>query len=316
MRKLILPLTLLLSAYSFAQEVTKLTAGMHNQFGISYSLPKSVIYVELEAIKTVEKSGPYYRYADKYLGVQNIITENNTNWKLNNIKLIPGAVADKDNSYIVTYKSGYSPSFYINEDGILCSINMEPSFDTRTNFDNNKQVRKSNTGGIDMSVLSEEQLTAGSTAKMAEVAAKQIYRIRESRMNLITGEMDQLPADGESYKLAMSEMKKNEDALTQLFTGSAKSDTIRQIIAFIPSDKESDKILCRFSKYLGVVDSENLAGEPVYISLDITDDLRPAPEVEDPKKKKSKDKQESGVAYIMPGKANISVIYGDRKSVV
>ena len=46
--------------------------------------------------------------------------------------------------------------------------------------------------------------------------------------------------------------------------------------------------------------------------LDIIDDLRPAPEVEDPKKKKNKYKQESGVAYIMPGKANITVIYGDK----
>ena len=50
----------------------------------------------------------------------------------------------------------------------------------------------------DASVFSEELLMAGSTAKQAEVAAKQIYRIRESRMNILTGDADNLPPDGEA----------------------------------------------------------------------------------------------------------------------
>lgn len=46
-------------------------------------------------------------------------------------------------------------------------------------------ARKKNQAPVkvtDASVFSEELLMAGSTAKQAEVAAKQIYRIRESRM--------------------------------------------------------------------------------------------------------------------------------------
>ena len=37
---------------------------------------------------------------------------------------------------------------------------------------------------------------AGSTAKMAEGAAFQIYAIRESRLSLLSGELEHLPADG------------------------------------------------------------------------------------------------------------------------
>ena len=48
---------------------------------------------------------------------------------------------------------------------------------------------------------------AGSTAKQAEVAAKQIYRIRESRLNILTGEADNLPPDGEAMKLVIQQLE-------------------------------------------------------------------------------------------------------------
>lgn len=59
----------------------------------------------------------------------------------------------------------------------------------------------------DASVFSEELLMAGSTAKQAEVAAKQIYRIRESRLNILTGEADNLPPDGEAMKLVIQQLR-------------------------------------------------------------------------------------------------------------
>ena len=60
---------------------------------------------------------------------------------------------------------------------------------------------------------------AGSTARQAEVAAKQIYRIRESRLNILTGDADNLPPDGEAMKLVIQQLEEQEKALTNLFTG-------------------------------------------------------------------------------------------------
>ena len=74
--------------------------------------------------------------------------------------------------------------------------------------------RKKNKGPqqkvTDASVFSEELLMAGSTAKQAEVAAKQIYRIRESRLNILTGEADNLPPDGEAMKLVIQQLEEQE----------------------------------------------------------------------------------------------------------
>ena len=119
------------------------------------------------------------------------------------------------------------------------------------------------------SVLNEEQLSAGSTAKMAESAAKQIYRIRESRINIATGDVDQLPADGESFKLIMKQLDEQEAALTEMFLGSVSKESYTETIDFNPANTVGKETLFRFSKRLGFLDKDNLAGEPYVITVDI-----------------------------------------------
>ena len=65
--------------------------------------------------------------------------------------------------------------------------------------------------------LLEEQFMAGSVAKMAEGAAKQIYRLRETRLNLLAGDMEHVPADGVAMQLVLDELNKQEQALVELF---------------------------------------------------------------------------------------------------
>ena len=48
---------------AFAQETQRLTANKHNEYGLIYSLPKTHVNIEVEAVRTVKKAGPYYRYA-------------------------------------------------------------------------------------------------------------------------------------------------------------------------------------------------------------------------------------------------------------
>ena len=46
---------------AFAQETQRLTANKHNEYGLIYSLPKTHVNIEVEAVRTVKKAGPYYR---------------------------------------------------------------------------------------------------------------------------------------------------------------------------------------------------------------------------------------------------------------
>ena len=89
----------------------------------------------------------------------------------------------------------------------------------------------------------------------------------------------------------MANLDKQERALMQMFTGTTERDTTETTLTFIPTKEVNKQVLFRFSKRLGLVDNDDLAGRPFYISVQ---DLHYVPTLNLPDDgKKSKDK--SGV---------------------
>ena len=83
MKNLIIIASLLLSLPILAQtKVVKKNAVKANNFGITYSLPKTSLIINAEVTKVTCKAGPYYKYAEKYLGVKDVITEDKVNYEL------------------------------------------------------------------------------------------------------------------------------------------------------------------------------------------------------------------------------------------
>lgn len=309
MKNIILLVSLLLSVSAMAQtKVVKANAVKANDYGVTYSLPKTQLVVDAEVTKVTCKAGPYYRYAEKYLGVKKFITEDKVYYELGKVKLLNRGIPDKDNTYIVSFKPGtVAPYAYLTEEGLLCSINAEYTPETEAEDENtNKRKRAVAT---DASVFTEELLMAGSTAKQAEVAAKQIYRIRESRMNILTGDADNLPPDGQAMQLVIEELEAQEEALTNLFTGVITRETEQYEVTIIPNDDLEKEVIFRFSEHLGIVDADDLGGEPVYMNLTATER---APQL-DPKEAEKKEKSLKGIVYNVPGKARIE-LFTARKS--
>lgn len=251
------------------------------------------------------KAGPYYRYAEKYLGVKNPVEEDRTFFRLDKLTLADKGIPDTDNTYIVEFKSGTTaPYAYLTEDGLLCSINAEyEPAEEKTQA--GQAPRLSQGGEPEMPVYFEELLMAGSVARQAEVAAKQIYRIRESRLNILTGEADNLPPDGEAMKVVIQELDRQEKALTTLFTGSSYEETSYYDITLTPREDLDREVLFRFSDLLGIVDADDLSGTPVYISLKALQ--RPVAGIPDPKEAEKKEKMMKGIIYNVPGKASVEI---------
>ena len=304
MKNLITIACLLFSIPLMAQtKVVKKNAVKANNFGITYSLPKTQLIVDAEVTKVTCKAGPYYKYAEKYLGVKDAITEDKVYYELGKLSLVNKGIPDPDNTYIVEFKSGtVAPYAYLTEDGLLCSINAE-----YTPEESELEKKKKNGQGpakvTDASVFSEELLMAGSTARQAEVAAKQIYRIRESRLNILTGDADNLPPDGEAMKLVIQQLEEQEKALTNLFTGILTKETSHYEVSITPYDNLEKEVLFRFSNLMGIVDADDLGGVPVYMNLKATER---AP-VLDPKEAEKKEKSLKGIVYNVPGKASIEI---------
>lgn len=305
-RKLFIPLVCCaLPLLSVAQDMVKLVPDKFNEYALNYYLPYTVADIEFVATKTVCKAGPYYKYAKKYLGVTDIVTEDSETWAIERVCMVPRGIADTENRYQLTFKSGQTPYIYVNPDGLIYSINAEPEIADLSC----PPVAPDEPDSIDVSkVFSEELLMSGSIAKMAEVAAKQIYRIRESRLDLLTGDVDKMPADGDSFKLIIAQLDAQEAALSALFLGTKSVERVVKRVEYCPEDDVESEILFRFSDFLGFVDADDLSGAPVSISVTVTEKGEYPVDnkgniVELPKK---------ALAYTIPGKAVIAISYDGR----
>jgi len=287
----------------------KMSATKSTDFGVAYFLPKTMLTVQVNYSKITQKAGPYARYAEKYLGVkeQSVVSEDQVYYKLNNISVISKGVVDKDASYLVEFKSKTtSPFVYLTEDGIICTINAE--YEPESTDGNKATVQPASESSKipPHSVFTEEYLNAGSVTKMAEVAAKQIYKLRDSRTDLLTGNADNAPRDGEGMKIVLANLDAQEKALTELFTGTTSVETLNSDFDIEPTSNIDKEVLLRFSKYAGVVGKDDLSGSPVYINVKNLESVE-SQELVDLKRK---GKETKSIVYNLPGKAEVEVFYG------
>lgn len=308
-------LVLLFAGPICAQNIVKMSAIKANDYGVTYSLPKTAIDITVEYTKTTRKAGEFYRYAQMYLSVDKPIAEDVVVYTLDKIESKTYGVVDKDKSYLVEFKSNtVAPYVSLTKDGLICAINQD------------YESPKSDDKGVEQSAvaeklpdpktfLSEEILRAGSTAKQAELIAKQIYRLRESRTNILTGEADNMPPDGQAYKVVMDQINAQEKALTAMFVGTETKEVASKSFTVVPDGENIDnRILFRFSSKLGVVGTNDLAGSPVYLSLK---NKNPLPKQElTPKEEKEMEKKFSrGIIYNVPNKASLEISYNGKKYV-
>lgn len=301
MKKLIILAGLAVTSASvYAQ--TEVTAGVTRgkDYGVIYMLPKTEIDIVVKANKVTYTPGEFSKYADRYLRLPNVSGDPKEYWELVSVKAVSTGVPDSERTYFVKMKDKtVAPLMELTEDGIVKSINMP--------LIARKAVTAPTAATVQKSVnprdfLTEEILMANSTAKMAELIAKEIYYIRESKNALVRGQADNMPKDGEQLKIMLHNLDEQENAMTQMFSGTLKKEEKTFTIRITPHKEINKEVAFRFSKKLGVVANDDLAGEPVYISIK---DLK-TPNVPQEEGKKKID----GVAYNVPGKAQVTLTKG------
>ena len=266
-------------------EVTDFVPGSTLE-GVSYFLPKTAFRVTVITEKTVTKPGDFYKYANRYLRLPNVPAEESVSWAIKSIRLEPFGVPDKEKAYSIKIKSKtVAPLVGLSSDGILLSINTEAEEEFLPELPDAVPAAQPENP---RSYMTQEMLTAGSTAKMAELCAEEIYDLRDSRNALIKGEADNTPKDGAQLQLMLNQLDKQTAALESMFKGTQLTSTEVTSFNFLPTQETDKEILFRFSQKLGVVDADNLAGAPIYVSVRCTESLPKTVMDEDTAKKKAK----------------------------
>lgn len=285
--------------------------------GAVYCLPKTAVRITVVTEKTTFQPGEFCRYAQKYLRRSDAGQEPWVSHRVLTIRQTPEPVADTSKCYALKFDPrSVAVNMQLSDDGRLLGINTGAPLrgttatsaqDFLSQVGGQKGTAKT-VGPSPRSYLTEEILSAGSTAKMAELTASEIYDLRENRSLLIKGQADFMPKDGEQLRLMLSRIDEQEQALSSLFVGTTIRDTVETDFVIVP-DRPCDRtLLFRMSQLLGMVDADDLSGEPFYITIE---DLHAiAPTDEEAAAKTKKKAWEAGVYVNVPGRMRLTIYQG------
>ena len=303
MKKLTTLFLLVLATSGMAQTIQS-TFFPGTSEGVTYHLPDTRINITVEARCITHTPGEFYSYAERFLHIKNVIAEASNRWEIADITSSSEGVPNKNKGFTVRLGSSTASNILLNDKGIICAINTNAA--GKQDAINEKKQQGTDNGNNAQQYMTEEMLTATSTAKMAELTAKEIYAIRESKLAITRGQAENMPSDGAAITLLLQELDKQEEALTELFTG--RTDTVYHTYSYHIAPNEvrdtTKAVMLRFSQKLGVVDKENLAGEPIYynikdmktVTLPVTDETT-----------QKKPTKVEGILYNIPGRASFTV---------
>ena len=309
MKKFVTALLVAIALPSLAQaQLSAFFSGTNEK--VTYCLPDTRLEITVEACCITQTPGEFYSYAERYLHIKNAISKASNNWSITSTESSRTGVPNKEKNFTVNLNGSTAGNIRLNDKGIIESINCV----ARTDAEDNEPIAKRDTRSSinPTQYMTEEMLQATSTAKMAELTAKEIYTIRESKLAITRGQLENMPSDGAAIALLLQELDKQEKALSEMFIG--RTDTVYHRYSFtIDPSSECDTtkaVLFRFSRKIGVLDKENLAGEPIYYDLkDLKTVLLPTAE----ELAKSKPTKKEGIFYNNPGRLKMTIYTKARK---
>lgn len=274
--------------------------------GTPYYLPRTKLCFTVKVEKTTYTLGDFAIYAEKYLRLNDVSTTSGVSYRLIGLSMHTEGDRDTSKLYVAPTDAKHAiQTLEIDDNGCLSAINAAPKVvKAPAPFTPAPKPAPLNPRNY----MNEEILSAGSSAKMAELCALEIYDIRENRSELNKGQADFMPKDGEQLRIMLANLDTQERALTQLFSGITVKDTTETVIEFMPEGVIKRQPLFRFSKWAGLVPADDLSGNPYYISVE---DLKKNASVQDRYLNQKEVKDNGGVYVNQPGKIKVSIFSGN-----
>ena len=311
MKKTIIALAALaLAASAPAQTSTRLDAGKATEYGLVYSLPLTALDIYLEAELTQEHPGEFYNYARRHLGINDAIKSDVLSAELKSVTIVPRGVADSRQQWLAQFKNGSSVFMTLSPDNIPMGINADGAPSIMPLVPAAQAATTSPLEGpAARQAVTQDMARSASVSKKAELAAQRIFELRETRSDILSGQADNPPADGDAMKLVLDNLAAQEAALTAMFAGVSTTRTVVEKVTFIPDSTATDnKVIARLSAVDGILEPDNLAGTPITLDVKILE----RGELPLTEKGGPKAFPKGGVAYRIPGTAQVTVSYAGR----
>lgn len=303
---------------------------------IIYALPRTVFNIVVEAERTIEKPGPYWRYAGDLLGLTNVIRNESEYWSITGLRVESSQELDPSQFYVIEGKTPFATNILsLRKEGLIMDINP-------ATYDNkgNQSGTETGTGRrfVSQDLGSDEYfLVQRDTAyrrvnvdstfiqipyivekrrqlppeQLAERAARRLMEMRDGEHFILTGESNVFPQSA----AVINEMNRLEREYTELFTGK----TIREARTFtfqvIPTRENAGKPvrLFQFSEERGVVAEGQAGGDPVVVELIPENRTKELSVLKSSSSasSNSKEPQVDRLYYRVPDVVNMKISFGD-----
>jgi len=291
----------LVSCNSYNYNVIKVNpnAEIPQSVGYYYSLPRNAITIDITVIKTKKIAGPFAKYAAKYLGIKNVPQINSVSFEMTDIKMNSYAEPDPSQFYFVDL-SKFKPMgkhtllLSLSEAGMIQDVN--DNRDAKVNLEQKQKLEKSkidytetfkyfadenlkervdtliekvvmDTITIEKRIL-KRRMVEKTTEEKAKEAADFIMKVKEQRLDIITGAQEVAYSEA-TIKLMNDELTKLEKEYMMLFTGITETETFQYRYSYIPESQIYNAFipLFKFSKFAGVIDEDFHGGQMIYIHV-------------------------------------------------
>lgn len=254
---------------------------------VSYALPRTVVALEVQADLEEFHAGPYAKYARKYLGVD-AKSEDSSVCRVTSVKMTPYSEADQSRRFSYAPGKDQSTFLALTSQGLV-SFGGASAAETQWRFPASVDGAVSEAGmsrnltsesatlykdvsdgadGYSTVAVQQKMVVEKSPETKASEAADMIFRLREKKIDIITGDTD-ATFSGEALQAAVRELDRLEEEYMALFLGRTVSRPQTMTFEVEPAAKTgTQKIVAfRISDEDGLVSSDNVSGRPCVLEL-------------------------------------------------
>jgi hypothetical protein len=282
---------LISSSCAVQNEFTVLDASKGIEEGTTYiySLPQTVLKVQLNITGESFVPGPYARFSERYLGITGVNETASKKFQIGHAEIQFSTEPDPEKYMAINNLKGtFSASEFL-------SLSSQGLIVLPFGKSNEKFYSKEENTGVkgplytDLSVtgffrevtdtlyktivtdtsfvrlpIPRRQREVKTIEQRAEEAANFILELRRARFDLIAGEINGFPS-GEALGFAVSELNRLESQYLELFTGKNLRNSSTRSFFITPNGKTEEIVLFRLSEDSGFTTSNS--GDPVILSI-------------------------------------------------
>ena len=261
-----------------------------------YALPQTVLKVELTVREERSVAGPYWEYAERYLGLKEVVKKNSSLWSIWDVAVDVHSEMDPRHFYSLNVIEGSFDGSSLNPylqqgtvllgtetihesvkgNGLLSTHNanyiryedlgVNNNFEERTETMYKTVVTDTAFVQVPIQRTVVEQKSSSTKAKEA---ADFLLELRTRRFEMLTGEYEVFP-DGEAMGASLNKLDQMEASYLSLFTGKTITKIMKRTWFIVPETgvNLSTYSLDKFSELLGFVPGEMMEGKTLEVVIE------------------------------------------------